>query len=379
MKRIAILVETSLASGRQILSGIAHYLQTQEGLSVFLHSGPLGEMNPTSLIDWQGDGIIARVLNPDIADLLEQTGLPTVDVLGNVPGQRFPLVKCNNQMIGTMVAESFIQSGFRNFGVIGLSGTSWSIDREIAFRHTAARYSGSQESLHFKATDSEEVHIPATMEALRNWLPTLAKPIGIFVTSDQLAPMLFEVAHELNLRIPEDISVIGVDNDATYCELCRPALSSVAPNHEQVGYVAAQMLDQMIAGTLPVDNSIEINPRMIHHRRSSSSLVVDDPNIASALAHIRLHACNGLSIDQVAQHCGLSRSVLQRRFRSELDRTVGELILTEKLNRAKRLLLQSNLSINEIAEQSGFNCQEYMSHVFRKHLQQTPNQFRNPA
>jgi len=376
MKRIAVLVETSLASGRQILSGIARYLQHSQGISIFHLSGQLGEMNPAAIVDWKGDGIIARVLSPAIADLLEATGLPTVDVLGNVDGRSFPLVKCNNGAIGSMVANSFIESGFRHFGVIGLSGTSWSIDREAAFQKEAARRDGSQHSLHLKATDSELVHITDTMHALRKWLPSLPKPIGLFVTSDQFAPLLFEVAHELKMRIPEDISVIGVDNDAPYCELCQPALSSVAPNHEEVGYTAAQLLDRIIMGQ-KLDLSLhEIDPLMIYLRRSSSALAVDDPQLASALRHIRTRACENPSIDEVARVCGLSRSVLQRRFRAQLNRSVGETILNEKLSRAKQLLYTSRLSVDQIAEQSGFNCQEYMSHIFRKHLKQSPSRFR---
>jgi LacI family transcriptional regulator len=172
------------------------------------------------------------------------------------------------------------------------------------------------------------------------------------------------------------MSIIGVDNDAPYCDLCRPALSSVDPNHIGVGYQAAVLLEQLISGQVTQEEIIEVNPHMIHLRRSSSALAVDDPHLSKAIEYIRLHACTGITIDDISQHSGLSRSVLQRRFRSHLNRTVGESILSEKLTRAKELLHTSNRSMSHIAEQSGFNSQEYMSQVFRKHLQRSPKEFR---
>jgi LacI family transcriptional regulator len=191
------------------------------------------------------------------------------------------------------------------------------------------------------------------------------------------APLLFEAAHELKIRIPEDISIIGVDNDAPYCDICRPALSSVDPNHKEVGYQAALLLERLLAGEATPAQAIEVRPNMIHLRRSSSSLAVDDPQLCQAMEYIRLNACKGICIDEIAQHCGLSRSVLQRKFRSQINRTIGESILNEKLSRAKELIYAGNLSMNHVAELSGLNSQEYMSQVFRKHLHLSPKQFRS--
>ena len=376
MRRIAILVETSLASGRQILAGISNFIKERDEISVFHHSGQLGEMYPDSLIGWEGDGIIARVVNQSIADLLVGTGLPTVDVLGNIRGYGFPLVQANNLAIGQMVAQQFKQSGFRNFALIGLGEENWSQRREMAFFNTTQSPNNAKYTLHLRSTESETTNITQSLAAIRSWLPSLPKPIGIMVTSDQFAPLLFEVAHELGIRIPEDMSIIGVDNDAPYCDLCRPALSSVDPNHTEVGYQAAHLLERLIAGHASQEETIEVAPHMIHLRRSSSVLAVDDPSLSKAMEYIRLHACTGITIDDISHHCGLSRSVLQRRFRSQLKRTVGDSILSEKLTRAKELLHTGKQPMSHIAEQSGFSSQEYMSQVFRKHLRRSPKEFR---
>lgn len=377
MLRIAILVETSLASGRQILAGISHFLKERADVSVFHHSGQLGEMHPGSLVDWDGDGIIARVVNPSIARLLAETGLPTVDVLGNVAESGFPLVKTNNVDIGHMVADQFVQSGHRNFGVIGLGQERWSLEREDAFFKRSSGINAKRHSLHLKSTDSEAVNISDCLESIRSWLRKLPKPTAILATSDQFAPLLFEAAHELDIRIPEDLSVIGVDNDAPYCDLCRPSLSSVDPNHEDVGYQAIQLLERILSGEAKKKELIEVRPTMIHLRRSSSSLAVDDVQLCKALEYIRLHGCEGIGIDEIAAHCGLSRSVLQRRFRIQLNRTVGDCILNQRLSRAKELIYAGKLPMARIAELSGFNTQEYMSQVFRKHFQLSPKHFRS--
>ncbi|MFQ3225125.1 MAG: AraC-like DNA-binding protein [Lentimonas sp.] len=249
MKRIAILAETSLASGRQIVTGIARFLDERNDWSVFQHFGPLGAMDLTAISLWQGDGIIARIANPELLALIQAKGLPTVDV-------------------------------------------------------------------------------------------------------------------------------VGVDNDRPFCNLCRPRLSSVEPNHELVGYRAAQTLERLINGEVLEQSVVEIDLHTLHPRLSSELIAIDDPALLKALNYIREHACEGTSLDAIALASGLSRSVLQRRFRVKLNRTVGDVILNEKLRSAREMLKETELPISLIAERSGFNCQEYMNHIFKKHLETTPRKYR---
>ena len=376
MKRIAILAETSLASGRQIVTGISRFLDERNDWSVFQHSGPLGAMDPAAINQWQGDGIIARIANPELLALIQAKGLPTVDVLGNVSPQPFPLVKCNDHAIGASVAKHFIENAHSNFAFIGLGDERWSLEREAGFKDALKAVEKAAHTYHIQQQSEQGHPVGDNLDSVKAWLSELRTPIGLMVASDQLAPIVFEACHQLGLAIPENVSVVGVDNDRPFCNLCRPRLSSVEPNHELVGYRAAQTLERLINGETLDRQVIEVNLHTLHERLASELIAIDDPALLKALNTIREHACDGTSLDAIAKAAGLSRSVLQRRFRQKLNRTVGDVILNEKLRTAREMLSETELSLSLVAERSGFNCQEYMNHIFKKHLQTTPRRYR---
>ena len=376
MKRIAILVETSLASGRQIVTGISRFLDERTDWSVFQHSGPLGAMDPAAISQWQGDGIIARIANPELLALIQAKGLPTVDVLGNVSPQLFPLVKCNDRAIGASVAKHFVEHAHSQFAFIGLGDERWSLEREAGFREELEDFELAVHTFHIQQHREQGHPAGDSLDSVKAWLSGLRTPIGLMVASDQIAPIVFEACHQLGLAIPENVSVVGVDNDRPFCNLCRPRLSSVEPNHELVGYRAAQTLERLINGELLAEQVMEVNLHTLHQRLSSELIAIDDLALLKALNTIREHACAGIQLDAIAKVAGLSRSVLQRRFRLKLNRTVGEVILNEKLRIAREMLTDTELSISLVAERSGFNCQEYMNHIFKKHLHTTPRKYR---
>lgn len=375
MKRIAILVETSLASGREIVRGISRFLDERNDWSIFQNAGPLGAMDTEAIKLWQGDGIIARIASAEMLELIEAKGVPVVDVLGNIETSHFPLVKCNDRSIGATVAQHFIENAHRNFGFIGLGNERWSVEREQGFHQVVKAEKAQLHSYHIEQNQRGR-STRDQLKAIKDWLSGLKTPMGLMVASDQLAPIVFEACHQLNLSIPENISVVGVDNDHPFCKLCRPRLSSIEPNHELVGYQAAQSLDSMLNGLADPPALREIEPHTLHQRLSSELNALDDPALLKALNYIRKHACSGTSLNDVAHYAGLSRSVLQRRFRNQLNRTVGDIILNEKLRSAREMLTNTTLPISIVAERSGFNCQEYMNHIFKRHLKTTPRKYR---
>lgn len=376
MKRIAILIETSLASGRGIVHGITKFLDERNDWSVFQHSGPLGALAPEALQQWDGDGIIARIANQDLLELIQSKGLPTVDVLGNIRTTQFPIIKCHDEAIGTTVAQHFISNGHTRFGFVGLSDENWSLERERGFRHTAKQRFEHINCYHIKQNSLNDDSSQISFDALKTWLAKLETPIALMVASDQLAPIIFEACHQLELSIPENVSVVGVDNDSPFCNLCRPRLSSVEPNHAKVGYVAAQTLEQLMAGNALESPIAEVALHTLHERPSSDLISIKDTTVIRALHYMRKHACEGTNIDSVAKAAGLSRSVLQRRLRQQLNRSVGDIILAEKLRVAQEMLFNTTLSIAQVAERSGFSSQEYLNYIFKKHLKTTPRKFR---
>jgi LacI family transcriptional regulator len=183
----------------------------------------------------------------------------------------------------------------------------------------------------------------------------------------------------LELIVPDDIAVIGVDNDEVLCELSDLPISSVILNTERIGFQGAALLDKLMAGGRPLTQLITVEPKGIATRRSTEVLAIEDRHIATALRVIREHACEGLNVSSLLKAVPLSRSSLERRFVQLLGRSPNGEILRVKLERTKQLLMDSDLSLMLVAEKAGFKSQEYMSRVFKKKFNVTPGQFRTQS
>lgn len=373
---MALLVETSLASGRDILRGIGRFARECKTWALYHQPRSLEESGPSWLRGWRGDGIIARLQTRELADLVKETGLPVVDVLGLVPEAGFPLVHVDDREIARLAAEHLQESGFRNFGFYGLAGENWSGRRREFFREWLARAGRElhvcEQARHESATATWE----DAEEELVRWVLRLPKPAGVLVCSDQRGLNFLEACRRASVTVPDEVAVVGVDNDEALCEIAHPPLSSVWPAHPQVGYEAAALLDRLMAGDGPPAAPILIAPGGVKTRQSSDVLAVEDRNLARALRFIRERACVGLSVDEVAEAAGLSRSVLQRRFRAVLGKTVHAEILAVRVKRACELLTETDLPLFEVAEQAGFTHQEYLGAVLQRQLGKTPAQFR---
>jgi LacI family transcriptional regulator len=282
----------------------------------------------------------------------------------------------NDEAIGAMGADHLLERGFKRFAFVGIEGENWSEARQSAFiRHLASDgLSVSVRSVprHHVDDISWEVH----QSCLADWISKLPKPVGIMVCSDQRGGQVLEACRRAGVRVPDDVAVIGVDNDQALCGVCNPPLSSVWPNHSHVGYEAAKLLERLIRREKNVPRRTLIPPKGIVTRLSSDTLSVDDPLAANILRIIRERACMGIRIDDIASVVGASRSVIQRRFRNAFGRSMNEALVQHRLNAAKTLLLETELPLIEIAERCGFRHQEYMGAVFKLYLKQTPAQFR---
>jgi LacI family transcriptional regulator len=373
---VALLIETSLASGREILSGIARYVREHGPWLLFHEARSLEEELPRWIKDWKGQGIIARIQTPAMAAALRETRLPVVDVIGVVEEARFPVVHVDDEAIGAMGAEHLLRRGFKHFAFLGIQGEAWSAGREAAFQRSleAEGYSAEVRTAprHLVDDISWEVH----QRNLAAWISERPKPLGIMVCSDQRGGQVLEACSRAEVRVPDEVAVIGVDNDQALCAVCNPPLSSVWPNHALVGYEAAGLLKRLMGREkIPPKRSL-VPPRGIVTRLSTDTLAVEDPLVRSMLRVIRERACTGIRIDDIAAVVSASRSVMQRRFRAALGRGINEELMSQRINAAKVLLLETELSLVEIAERCGFRHQEYMGAVFKTHLKQTPAQFR---
>jgi LacI family transcriptional regulator len=375
--QVAVLVDTSRSYGRDIVRGIRRYVAERGPWSLYLESRDLRSSFPGWLRQWPGDGILARTADPRLLEQLIATRLPVVELRTTVLTHPFPFVGMDNQMVGMRVADHFINRGFRRFACC--------VDpAERFYQHRCECF---MESLRRRGLDCAVFESDSAAPSLRwdhhqqslaDWLRGLEKPVGVFACHDQLGFWVLDAARRAGIPVPEEVAVVGAENDKTLCETAWPPLSSVQLRGQAVGYAAAHLLDDWIRGRRAPQPGEEhlLPPADIVVRQSSDLVAVEDARIAAALRHIRQEATAGLSVEDVARHAALSRSALERRMKAAIGRSPGEEINRIRFGVVESLLAQTDLTLEAIAERAGFAHPQYMAEAFRKRTGLTPGQFR---
>jgi LacI family transcriptional regulator len=380
--RVALLIESSRSYGRELLMGIAKYVRIHGPWSIEFQEGDPGEHFPKWFGRWKWDGIIARVTSLEMAEVIQRTGAPVVDLSGSLPEARFPRIRSDEEVVGRMAAEHLLERGFNHFAFCGFNGTDWSDLRRASFERRVAKAgfacqafecAGPVQSL--SASDYEE-HGERHERDLMAWLQSLPKPCGLMACNDARGRQVLNCCREVAVAVPDEVAVIGVDKDEIFCELSDLPLSSVILNTQQIGFEAAALLARLMTGESTEPASIMVKPMGVIARQSTDVLAIDDRHIAAALRHIRERACDGLDVESLLRAVPLSRSVLERRFAQILGNSPKAEILRVRLERVCRLLAESDLSLAEVAQKAGFEHPEYMSRLFKKKMGITPGEFR---
>jgi LacI family transcriptional regulator len=374
--QVALIVETSVIYGRRILSGIARYLRSHHCWSVFLEQHKLGTRPPDWLASGNWDGILSRPTDPELARLFRRMKVPVVDLNDLHEDVGLPWVGSDHAGIGRLGAAHLLERGFRQFGFCGFSGELWAVQRRDGFRAAIAE-SGFTVSVYESPWRGPDVpRWDKDMDKMVRWLKGLPQPLGLMTCNDVRGLHVLDACHRAGVLVPEEVAVVGVDNEEILCELCTPPLSSVAPDPERIGYEAAELLDQLMAGNIPRRQRISIAPIRVVARQSTEALAVEDPVVVAAMRFIRGQAVHGCSVADVLQHVRVSRSVLERRFRLHLRRSPQAEIRLAQISRVKQLLTETDFTLERIAELSGFEHPEYMSVVFKRVCGQTPGRHR---
>ena len=376
---VALIIETSLGSGRDILRGVARYVREHEPWALYHEPHGLEASVPQWLRRWNGDGIIARIQTRRNAQQLAASGIPVVDVLGVVPELAFPLVSVDNIAIARMAAEHLLERGFRQFGFFGIEGENWSEQRYAGFCSAVSSVQSQVPICRLPRDTKGRRSWERAEDDIARWIAALPKPAGVLICSDQRGSQFLEACRRAGVSVPNDIAVVSVDNDEPLCEVCLPPLSSVEPGHLNVGYQAAALLDSMLRGGSASRKPLHVQPLETVTRQSSDTLAVADSRVGMALRLIRENAPSGMRIDDIAREVGLSRSVLQRRFRATLHCSIHQEILNVRIRHARELLATTEISLAAVAEQAGFKHQEYLGAVFRARVGKTPAQVREDA
>jgi LacI family transcriptional regulator len=380
--RVALLIETSKSMGRGILQGVNRYVKEHEHWSIYLEPRDLGTEPPTWLQRWKGDGIIARVSEPRIAEIVLKSKMPAVNVSAALPELPFPRVECSPSSQARLAARHFVERGFHNFAFCGDKKhfNNWST--RIA-AHFSACVRGSANGCEMiaeyylggrkiKDWDTEQ-------DALAEWVAQLRKPVAILTINDPTGLRILEACHKAGIDVPESAAVLGLENDELVCSMADPALSSLIPNAQIVGYKAAEILDLIMKGQAACDQVISVEPIGIVTRQSTDVRAHYDDVVAAAVRFIRERAYDRIGVDDIVRKVNVSRSSLDRHFKSILGRTAHEEILRTKLKAAMQLLAETKLSLAEVAAKVGFEHTEYMGVVFRRELGITPGAYRDQA
>ena len=375
-KTIALLVETSNDYARGLLHGIVAYVREHRPWSTYLAEHGRGDAPPTWLSRWPGDGIIARIENPRIAKAIRAAGLPTVDLSAAALIPNIPIVETDNVAIAALAFEHLKERGFKHFAYCGDDQYNWSKWRGEQFQ-ICVRQSGRQTHMHrsnvgHRTNDGWSDQ----MASLALWIKALPKPVGIMACFDIVGRQVLEACRLVGAAVPDEVAVIGVDNDELLCELADPPLSSVAPDTHSTGYLAASLLDKLMSGKKVTPGEHLIEPLGVIVRESSDVLAIEDQDVSQAIRYIRAHACEGINMSDVLGGVPLSRRKLEARFKKLVGRTPHDEIDRVRLNRVKELLRETNLSLAEIAHRAGFEHVEYLSVVFKKKFAMPPSVYR---
>ena len=381
--RVALLIESSRAYGRGLLRGISKYVREHENWDISFE-----EWSWTQAVwpaDWEGEGLIARIETRAQAKTISRLRLPVVDLRGSVPGLTFPLIDTDDRAVAALAAEHLQERGFRHYAFCGFVGANYSDIRSHWFAERVGQFGCN--CLTYRPTRS--VRAASTIELerreqlfeadLTHWLAALPKPVGIMACNDIRGQQVMNACRRLGLLVPDEVAVVGVDNDEVLCELSNPPLTSVAPDTVRIGYEAATLLDHLMRGGKPTSQHHLVPPLGVITRRSTDVLAISDSAIASVLRFIREHACEGIHVADLVRVAALSRSVLERRFAGRVGRSLKAEILRVQLSRAQQLLRETDQSLSDIAERSGFKHPEYFSALFRLKVGVTPGRYRRNA
>jgi LacI family transcriptional regulator len=381
MKQIALIYPYSVHWMGDFFLGVVNYAK-EHGDWTFLTSPPTlsgtGEHALTlhNLQGWPGDGIITAITNQSQVKVAKKLRIPLVNLSGALRHQQFPTVAVDHYAIGRIAADHLLNCGFRRLAYYGIKKLYYSQQRRQGFEDRAAENGVPVDVFNELRPLTPRTTWQQRISGLVPWLRTLQPPIGLFAVHDYRARLVIDECKHLGLEVPHDVAVLGVDNDPTVCECCRPTLSSISRNGSHQGYEAARLLDQLMADKSVGNTSILIPPVGVERRRSTDTITVENPHVTTVIRHMYEHLSESFGIKRLVRLVSVSRRNLEKQFRRHLHCTPYEYLNWLRVEKAKQLLQgKKKFKIKEIATLCGFPHPTQFRIVFKRLTGQSPRQY----
>ncbi|MFO7937852.1 MAG: DNA-binding transcriptional regulator [Kiritimatiellia bacterium] len=372
--------------GRDKLRGIFNYAHLYGPWNIHVILGREGEQKPHSLVALSlYDGIIVGQMMLGLAEYLKSTRKPIVlmDPLDDLLGKDSPFVTLSrttddSEAVGVAGAEYFLERGYKQFAYIGEPlNRNWSVIRGRSFCREIIKHGCF---CHVYPDAPASVAGQEDEQQLASWLKELPKPVGMLAAMDLRARKIIETCNEIGIRIPEDIAILGIDDDELLCNGCIPTLSSIRRNTEECGFAAAGMLDQLMRREIRRTKIFSYGVKEIVSRDSTQiHALVEDPVVRKAREFIRINACVGIGVPEIVRHLNVSRRLAESRFRAECGRSLLEEIQIVRLERVEKLLRETDLPLTDVCSLSGYNNDVHLRRVFKRHFSCTMREYRKKA
>ena len=375
MPHVVILLESTYPTHTQILRGILRFTQLHAPWTLDVRTGRAGEPTSFGAGKWKVDGIIANRLPPELSALIRRHRTPTI-VMNDIGREVRPIARilCDNAAIARLAAETLAGKGFENFAFVGeRSGIHWSVARERVFADEIAR-----RGFPCRVYQAVEGGGAEDGRRLQDWLRALPRPTALFAAYDIRARQVLDACHAAGLAVPDDIAILGVDDDEVICETATPALSSIPLSMADAGFRAAELLDRVMSTGRRPRGAADIIFTGTHvvARRSTARDAVADALVRRCRALMEANVGRPFNVADLVASLGVSRRTLETRFRAATGRSLNDEITELRIRRAKTMLAKSALPQSAIAAACGFCDASHLNVIFRRHCGAPPSAFR---
>lgn len=362
--RFGFISDTEITYNRRVLRGISQYVKVSGCVQLRVIQANRDSKVFGGIDDAGYDGVLLGTYATK-SDEAHALRTPAVNISNTHVGLRFPQIVPDDLEVGRIIAKHLLARGYRDFAFLG-DRTGWAEQRWVGFSSAIVSALG-------------DGHTPSrcimpSMQ-LKAWLRKLPRPLGLMASNDPTAFDAMEACHELKLRIPEDVAVVGVDDDELYSELTNPPLSSVSQQYERIGYLAADCLMRLVRGE-KIPQLTTVLPGPLMARQSSNSVAVSDQTVVQAIQFMQENLGRRVDVSEVAETMGVSLRSLEVRFKAALGQSPHKELSRLKIERAQSLLATTSLSLKQVATMSGFGTPIRLSDVFHQSTGLTPAGYR---